>query len=264
MFTGPKEVIVKRVPRSGYFGIGAYPRSTERIGAAISKSGFVTGLTKEEEAYYEEKLGLKAGDLNKHSKWWSDVFNVLYSPTLNKTKPTTLVLDGFINQIQYKVLLASSKIANTEIERNKPDVDFYIVDEEAKAKLENEAFDYEMEAMELLIKLSPEDKRASLRLFGKKGVDDFSESVVKAELRKEIKKDPKLFVETLRDKRLKTKLLLEELIEYKVLSRKGNYYINGDDTIAASTDEAVEYLEDMKNQSVVLALGTRLKKLKKG
>lgn len=262
-FKGPKEVVIKRVPRAGYFGLTAYPKSTTTLGCELSKNGFKTGLTAEEELYYEEQLGLKKGELSKHSKWWSDVFNVEYAPRLNNTKETKLILDDIINQLRYKVLNASSKVANSEIAKKEPFVDFYIVDEEAKAKAESIVFDYEWEAMELVLKLSPEEKRSSLRLFGKRGVDELSEAMLKSELTKELKKDPKAFCDTLKDKQLKTRMLVEELIEYRILKRNGNYYNNGDDTIASSTDEAIDFFEDLKNQSVVLAMQTRLKKAKK-
>lgn len=262
-FTGPKEVVVKRIPRAGYFGITAYPKSTTTLGCELSKNGWKTGLTVELEGYYEEKLGLKKGELSRHSKWWGEVFNTTYSPRLNNTKETKLLLEDDLNQLRFYVLQASSKVANSEIAKKEPHVDFYIVDEEAKAKLESEAFDYEYEAYELVMKLSPEEKRSTLRLFGKAGVDSLTELILKSELTKILKKDPKVFCDTLKDKQLKTRMLIEELIEYRVLKRSGQYYKNGDDTIAASTDEALEFFEDLKNQSVVLALKTRLKTSKK-
>jgi hypothetical protein len=165
--------------------------------------------------------------------------------------------------MKYKVLLATSKVANSEIEKNNPIADYFIVDEEAKAKRESESFDYVWEAMELVLSLSPDEKRGALRLFGKKGVDELSEVMLKSELTKELNRDPKLFVTVLKDKKLKTRMLIEELIEYKVLTKAGGYYKNGEDTIAASTEEVVEYFDDLKNQSVRLAMETRLKKNKK-
>lgn len=263
MFEGPKEIIIKRVQRPGYFGLTSYPKSGTTLVAQITKYGFNTGLTKEEESYYESELGLKPGELGKHSKWWDNIFNVEHAIKCFNTKPTTLVLDNPLNQIKYKVALASTRIANSELEKSNPDAEFYIVDEEAKARKESEIFDYEMECMELIIKLSPDEKRKALRLFGKKGVDTLSESVVKSELHKESKKDPKLFIDTLNDKRLKTRMFLEELIDYRIINRKGNYFMNGDDVIANSTDECIAYFEDMKNQSVKLALENKLKKVKK-
>lgn len=264
MFNGPKEIKIKRIPKSGYFGITAYPKTTTSLGAEISKRGHNTGLTPEEEEYFETALKLPKGTLTPHSEWWDDVFNINHKISLFNTKTTTLILDNPMAQLKYKVLLASSKIANSEVERSNPLADFYIEDIEAKAKKENEVLDYKLEGYEALMKLSPDEKRAALRLFGKSGVDSLSESVVKAELAKELEKDPKLFTDILSDKRLKTRFLVEELLDYKVITRKGNFYMNGEDTIAGSTDECVSYFEDIKNQSTVLALTTKLKKVKKG
>lgn len=264
IFEGPSEITIKRVNRPGYFGISSYPKSTTTLGAEISKTGYNTGLSEDEEAHYEKALGLKPGELSKHSKWWGEVFNTEHSLKLFNTKGTTLLLDSAVNQIKYKVLLASSKIANSELEKNNPNCEFYIVDEEAKAKKESEIFDYKYEAFELLMGLSPENKRKALRLFGKKGVDTMSETVIKAELTKELEKDPMMFVSILKDKRLNTKMFIEELLEYRLINREGNYFKHNDDTIANSTEECVEYFDNPKNQSVKLALETRLKKAKKG
>lgn len=264
MFNGPKEVKIKRIPRAGYFGITAFPGTTTGLGAELSKKGHNTGLTSEEEEYFEEKLKLPKGTLNPHNNWWDNVFNIEHKINLFNTKTTTLTLDNPLSQLKYKVLLASSKIANSEIEKANPLADFFIEDIEAKAKKENETFDYKMNAYETLVRLTPEEKRASLRLFGRQGVDSLSESVIKSELAKEIDKDPKLFVDLLSDTKLKSRLLVEELLDYKVITRKGNSFVNGDDIIASSTDECVDFFEDIKNQSTVLALTTRLKKAKKG
>lgn len=261
----PSEIKIKRIPKPGYFGISAYSKSTTGgIGAEIAKNGYNTGLTSEEEKYFEEKLGLKPGELNKTSKWWGEVFNIDYTIKLFNTKTTTIFINGPLDQLKYKVLLASTKIANSELERhNNPNVEFYIVNEELQAKAESDKMDMEMQCMELITSLSPDKKRDALRLFGKFNLGDLSETVVKSELYKISKKDPKLFIEVLNDKNLETKMLLEELCEYRIINKKGNYYTNGDDTIASSTDEAIEYLKNIKNQSVVLAMKTRLKKTKK-
>lgn len=261
-FEGPEMVKIKNAMKAGYFGISSYAKSVTTLGCELSKTGFKTGLTPDEEAYYETELALKPGELNKHSKWW-DKFNEEHPIRLHNTKTTELILDNPINQLKYKALLASSKVANSEIEKKKPNILFYIDDGEAKAKSEIELFNYEFEGMGLIHKMSPEEKRSTLRLFGKKGTDTISEMVMNAALVLELKKDPKEFVETISDKDVAIKALILELVEKKLLTRKGNYYLHGDDTIANSTDECVEYFNDIKNQSVKLTLTSRLNKLKK-
>lgn len=263
IWEGPTEVQFKPVARAGYFGISSYAKSVTVLGAEISKNGYKTGLTKQEEAYFENKLNLKLGELDRHSEWWSDVFNTKHALRLQNTKTTELVLDNPINQIKYKVALASSKIANSDIEKNKPTCMFYIADEEAKAKMELEAFNYEFEGMGRIHKMTPEEKREALRLFGKKGLDTMTETMLNTELVRESKKNPKTFVETLDDKDIKTKAFILELLEKGLLKRKGNQYIHGEDTIAVSTEDCVDFFNDVKNQTLKLTLTTRLKKLTK-
>lgn len=261
-FTGPESIKIRRIPKAGYFGISAYAKSITTLGCELGKAGFKTGLTPELETYYEGALELKKGELNKNSKWWSNVFNVEHPIRLNNTKVTEILLDTAIDQLKYYALLASSKVANSEIEKG-PRTIFYIDNAEAKAKAEIETFNYKYEGAGLIHKMTPEEKRTNLRLFGKSGLDTMSENVLNSQLMGELEKNPKLFVEILQDKDLATKGLIKELVEKNILKRKGNYYMHGDDTIANSTEECVEYLNDKKNQSVRLILVSRLNKGKK-
>ena len=258
-----KEIIIKRIPKALFSGIGAYDKSTQSFGCEISgKDGrYKTGLTLEEEKDFEKRLNLPEGTLRPWSDWWGN--NIRFN--FQNLKVNRMVIDSPKSELEYKVLLASSKIAKSELERHKsPSAIFYIVDDEIKAEVESASADAKFEAMELLLKLNAEEKRASLRLFGKKGVDKLSELVVKAELIKQMEKDPKGFSSIIGDKRLKVRMVAEELVDYGIINKHGHYYKNGDDTIASSTDELIDYLEDLKNQSVLLAMKNRLDKIKKG
>lgn len=263
-FEGPTIVKIKKVQKAGFFGLASYAKSVTVLGCETSKNGWNTGLSIEDEKFYEEKLGLKPGQLSKHSDWWGEVFNTTHNIRLANTKTNELVLDNPINQIKYKVLLVNSKIANSEIEKNKPNAQFYIDNQEAKAKAELEQFNFEFEGMKLITKASPEDKRGYLRLFGKVGLEEMSEDNLSSQLYLELKKDPKRFFDIMTDKDLKTKAFIKELEEYKLIKRSGNYYKHGDDTIANSTDEVVAYFNDIKHQDIKLVLENRLSKAKKG
>ena len=262
--TDYKEILIRMIPKQGFFfnkGLLSYDKSTTTFGVEISRDGrYKTGLTPKEQAEFEKELGLKEGTLAPSSEWWGDNIEFRFE----NTKPNRMLIDSPMSRLRYRVLLASSKVANSELDVKKsPNALFYIVDGEAKAKVETEQADYEFEAHDLIRSLSVDEKRAALRLFGRKGVDNMSENVVKAELLKEIRKDAKGFSSILKDKRLKTRLLAEELIDYGIISKNGYYFRNGDDTIASSTDELIDYLEDIKNQSVLLAMKNRLSKKKK-
>lgn len=263
-FNGPEVVRIKPNPRIGYFGVASYPKSTFVVSCQLNRKGsHNTGLNSSEEKYYEEKLGLKPGELSKDSKWWGEVFNTEFPIRLSRVKSTELTLDSLINQIKYKVILAHSDIANSEIEKSKPGILFFIDDQEAKAKAEMEIINFELEGMKLILGLTTDETKGSLRLFGKPGSDLMSATNAQAQLMQEMKKNPKTFFDIMTDKDLKMKIFIYELVEKKIINRRSNYFIHGDDTIAHSMEECVNYFNDVKNQTVKLTLETRLKKAKK-
>jgi hypothetical protein len=262
--TEVKEIKVKRIPRPGFFGIASYSRSTITIGAELShKTGHNTGLTESDERYFEAELGLQPGMLKSHSKWWDDVFNVEYPIRLRADKSNTILLDTPLNQLRYRILLASTKVANSEVEKNSPSAIFYIDDVEAKAKKEMETFSFEFEGMKLILGCTPEEKRGNLRLFGKKGTDLMSEDVLNAQLAQELKRDPKNFFSIMSDKNIRTKAFIKELEEKYIIKRTGNTYEHGEDLLGLSIDECIETLNDIKNQKLRLILEDKLKKAKK-
>lgn len=261
-FNGPKTVKIKHAGKAGYFGIKSFSKAVETLGAELTKNGR-NFLSENERLYFEKELNLKEGELKPHSKWWDEVFNVEYPLRLVKSKTNELVLDSAISQLKYKVALASSKIANSEIEKNRPGVSFYIDDVEAKAKKELETINFEFEGMNMIIKCSPEEKRGALRLFGKTGLDTMSENILSSQLYQELKKDPKNFFTIMTDKDLKTKMFIKELEEFHLIKRKGNTYMYGEDTIGLATEECVEWFNDIKNEPIRLILSTKLKRSKK-
>ena len=261
-FDGPEEIEIRRVLRPGYFGITSFGKSITRIGCPISERGHKTGLTDVEEAYYEQVLNLKAGELNRHSKWWDDVFNIEHALRLNNSKTNKLILDNPINQLRYKVLLASSKIANSKIETT-PDSEFYIDNKELQAKAENQSFEYEFEGMERILKMSSDERKNALRLFGKTNMDTMSELMLKSELGKQLKRDPKKFVEILSDADLNTKAWIYELVEKNLLKRDKNGFKHNDSPLGSSIESAVEYFNNPVHQDVKLILTSELNKLKK-
>ena len=263
-FEGPELIKIKRNPKVGYFGLVSYTKSVTVLTCQLgAKGGFNTGITEDEERYFEKALDLKPNELTKHSKWWGETFNVEHPFRLFNDKKTEIVLDNPLNQLKYKVLLAHTDVANSEIGRSKPGILFYIDDEELKAKEELKTLNFELEGMKLILSLTGEEKKGALRLFGKSGLDLMSDDVASAHLMQEMKKNPKTFFDIITDKEIKGKMFVQELVERKLIKRSGNYYVHGDDTIANSTEECVQFFNNPKNQSVKLSLEGKLKKSKK-
>lgn len=255
-----KSIIVKPITRPKFSGVSSYVKTTTKISTEMNEHGvYKTGLSPKEATDFEIALGLPKGTLGPKSPWWGDI-----TIRLNNDKPTFFSFAGVMDEITYRVLLQSSKAANSELEVSKyPNIGFYIDDPEAKAAVESTQIDYELEAIDEFQKATIENKRSLLRIFGKKGLDDMNETMIKTELYKRMKANPKLFVEYIRDPHMKVRSLLEECVEKRVITKKGSYYYNGEDMIGASTDEVIAYLSDIKNQTVKLALETKVKKARK-
>lgn len=260
--TEVKALVIKPIVRPKFSGVSSYSKTqTVFCGAELDPNGlYKTGLTREEEKHYESVLNLAQGTLGKKSPFWGDL-----EIRINNDKPTRFTLSGYMDELKEKVIKAHSKIANSELHlAANPQAMFYIDDPEAKATLEAQKMDYELAALDAFTELLIEDKRSMLRLYGKSGIDNMSETMVKAELYKEVKKDPAYFVKILQNPKLmKTTALLQELIEKRIVNKKGAYYYNNEDLMGKSTDDAVSYLMDLKNQSIKIDLEKRVKDLRK-
>lgn len=253
---------IKPIESNKFSGKSAYPNTVTNLGAELGQSGHKTGLDYrgEEDKAFEEALDLPAGTLGKNSSWWGLNMNI----RLRNDIATILDLSDPMGMLKYKVLLASSKVCNSVKEIAEwPKAQFMIEDEQSEADVISTALDIEQEAMEKFFATSPEEKRGYLRLFGKRGVEDLKETMVKAELSKYVKADPKQFIAYTKDKNIKVRILLEEAVDKGIIKRKGNYYQDGDDFIGNSTEEAVAYLLDSKNQSVMARLESKLRKKNK-
>lgn len=266
-FTLPnKKVKIVSIGKSKFSGLANYPRTVKIIGTELGNDGlYKTGITPEEQVELEKLLQLPEGSLSRKpvdkegTNFWADI-NI----RLDTKRNNELNLEDPIQFLKYRVMLQSTKVCNSPLEKKKwPNAAWMIVDEEEDAKIESVDIDYELNAIEVFNELSEEDKKGLLRLFGKRNLEKSSPGLIKSTLYKELKKNPLNFVKVATDKSLKTKILIEDFLTAKIIVRNGNYFKNGDDPIGNSTDEVVSYFEDPRNQSVVIALKGKLKELKK-
>lgn len=253
-----KIVVIRSLNKDKFNGLSRHAKTVHTLSTELGASGYKTGLTLEEEKHFEEVLGLAKGTLGKKSKWWGDL--EIKMPA----KQLKLNLGDPINEIKLKVMQASSKFANSQLELKKwPHAEYVIVDEESEAQVEAIAIDKEIEAMEKFSNMSIEQKRGILKLYGRKGIDNATESLIKTALHKEIKLDPSKFLELTNDKSLQTKTLVYDMVEHGILTKVRNYYKDGDEVIGNSIEEAVAYLDSPKNNTMKAALIDKLQKAKK-
>lgn len=253
-----KQYVIRPINRNRFSGKSFYDKTyTVIMGAQLGATGvYKTGLTASEEAHYEQLMNLAKGTLNKrNSEFWGDL-----EVRLKNDGITIMNVITPLDEIKHRVLLEHDLIANTEHDvPGNPGAKFYIYDPEAASKIEATKMEFEFAAMEAFHNATIEEKRNLLRVYGKFGVDNMSETMVKAELYKFVKNDFKEFIRLTKSKETTIKALLQNLIEKQIIKKKGNYYYNGEDLLGSSTDEVVAYLSDIKNQTVKLALEGKLK-----
>ncbi len=258
-----KTIVIKPVVKAKFAGISAHSNTKTALeGAQLGKAGYKTGLSKEDEKHYEDALNKPKGFFSKDNKeFWATVLNL----SLPNDKPYYFTVDSIMDEIKYKVLLQHSAVANNELELSlNPMALFFIEDKEAKAKVEEVAIDFLMEAQEAFMNLTTDEKKGYLKLYGKKGVENLSDRIIKTELFKEVNKDSKKFLELTKNPDITLRIEIEEMLEAGTLIKKGNYYNFQNEVIGNTIDSVVSYFKDIKNQSIKIAATVATNKVKKG
>ena len=238
----------------------------------LEKSGTLKNvLTDNEKAYLEEVMGLEYNALSIYKKkdnFWSN-----YQVRLTKTD-TYLDLSIPDDYIKYKVLLANTDYIapNVETLQDKPKAtyQFVLLEEGAEVKTANDKLSttqscwkefgkYEDDAdiLRLVIEtvtaraLSPNTKLDSLKT---KAGDLISS-------------EPKMFLKTITDPLIKTKVLIRKALESGIISKRGDYYYLTDGNIPLcnpgedpTLTVAARYLNTPKNEEMKFSIQAKLKR----
>lgn len=238
----------------------------------LEKSGVLKNvLTDKEKAYLEEVMGLEYNALSVYKKvnnFWEN-----YQVRLTKG-------DNFLNLaipddfIKYKVLLANSDFIAPSIEalqdRPKATYQFVIIEEGAETKIANDnitvtqkcwkefgKYEDNADVLKMVIEtvggraLSPNTKIDSLR---KKAVEL-------------IASENKLFLKTITDPLINTKILIKKAVESGIISKRGDYYYLTDGNVPLCNNNedptltmAAKYLNIPKNQEMKFSIEAKLKR----
>lgn len=253
-----RKVEIKSLGKSKFGGLAIYPNTSGvTLTPQLNKAGgYNTGLTKEEEEELEKILNLPKGSLNKkNGDFW-------HAQEIKVKSKTVLDLSDESQYIKYKWLTASTRVCPSPNDLIKyPQAEYVIVDEETIAKQESKNIDWEIEAFEIFTKLSQEEMRGLLKVFGVKA-DNASMDMIKTKTHKILKANPEVFIATAKDKNLKTRIIIEDMIDKQIISRWKTFFKNGDEIIASSMEELVEFFNNPKNSAIVAGLKNRLEKTK--
>ena len=231
-----------------WIGLVKYKQCFDYIAPYFTRSGSIyTGLTPEDEKYYEKALGYEDGHLAKTSDFWT-TFCV-------KVGSRGLLLDDSIpRQAMIIKFLSNHKRVATSLDKMTAGKDYLLINREAEAIQANKINKIRRDAIKEFDKLTLEQMRQCLRLFGS-NPDRMSNELVESTLFSMVDKQPKKFFEKWVDNKKKdTEFLLEQAIAKGVIRRDRTKYFYGTDMFADSLAEAIAYLDDKKNQDLKLSI----------
>jgi len=199
-----------------------------------------TGLTREDEKRLGEEL---RKDLNPNSEFWDTFFIRIGS------EPLRLNLDSPMDELKYK-FLKSHKLVKNSYSENKATAEYVLVDYDEEAKKENKGAKLKRKAFKEFDKLSANDIRKALRLYGFKS-DNISAEQAEQKLFEVVENDPQQFLDIwVNNKNRQTQFLVEEAVAKNVIRKNKNAYMYGTEIIGRDMEDAIAFLDDKQNQEI--------------
>ena len=241
-------VELKIKKKNPWIGLVKYRHCFDYIAPYFTRSGSIyTGLTPEDEKYFEKALGYEEEHLAKTSDFWT-TFCV-------KVGTRSLLLDDSIpRQAMIIKFLTGHKRVATSLDRLDAGKDYLLINREAEAIEQNKQNKLRRDAIKEFDKLSLDQMRQCLRLFGMSS-DRMSNELVESTLFGLVDKQPKKFFDKwVNNKAKDTEFLLEQAIAKGVIRKDKTHYFYGSDMFADTLEDAIAYLDSKKNQDLKLAI----------
>lgn len=246
------EVILRHKKRDPWSGVIKYKNCFDYIGPVLTRSGNShTGLTAEDAERLEKLLNFSPGTLAPYSSYWK-TFAV-------KISNNELILDTNRpwDELQYLFLKNHKKVANG-LSDMKPGTDYVLINKDSEAQEANKVSKRKREAIKEFDKLSLEDMRKALRLYGYK-TDSMSAELVENKLFEIIEKDPEtFFLKWVNNKTKDTEFLIQEAIAKNIMRKTKNVYYFGTDIIGNSMEDTIAYLNNKNNQDLKMSIMNEL------
>jgi len=238
-------VTLRPLAQNAWSGLKKYRNCYEDLRPYWTRSGRVyTGLTKEDEEKFTDKLGI---DLSVGSEFWANFFIRTWG------KDLFLNLEDPMDELKYTFLKNHKDVKRSLLE-NKASAKFALINKDEEAKRSNLMGKLKRTAAKEFDKLTPDDMRACLRLYGKNG-DTLSNELVQDRLWSIVEGSPQSFIDRwTNNQNRELEAIVERAISTNVIRRNKNIYKYGTDIIGHSLSDTVSYLEDPKNQDVKIAI----------
>lgn len=242
------EVVLKFARVNPWAGIAKYKNCYDYIGTYWTRAGNIhTGLSEEDARRLEKAMGYEEGHLAPTSPFWKT-----YSVRLG-AKDVFLHTEKPEDELAYLFLKNHKRVA-TGLSNIRPQHDYVLVNTDAEAEAANKLNKIKREAFVEFNKMSLEEMRKCLRIYGHKS-DNIGNELVESKLFELIEKDPrKFFLLWIDNKNKDTQYILETAISKNVIRKSKNVYYYGTDVIGRSQDDAISFLNEKANQDIKMAI----------
>ena len=190
-----------------------YRNCFDYIAPYFTRSGSIyTGLTPEDEKYFEKALGYEEGHLAKSSDFWT-TFCI-------KVGARTMLLDDSIPRQEMIIkFLSGHKRVATSLDKLTAGKDYLLINRQAEAIEQNKQNKIRREAIREFDKLTLDQMRKCLRLFGVKS-DNLSNELVESTLFNLVDKNAAKFFDIwVNNTSKETDFLLEEAIAKGIIRK---------------------------------------------
>lgn len=247
------EVIVRMTKVNPWTGLIKWSNCFDYLGSYWTRSGSrYTGLTIEQAREFEKKLGYKEGQLDPMSTFW-DTFAIKIGK-----KDLIINTDTPEGELQYYFLKKHKRVADG-VKNINPSTDYVLVDKDMEATEANKVNKVKREAYRALDKMSLEEMRKCLRLFGIKP-DNLSNEVVEAKLNENIEKDPAKFIRVwVENPNKEINFIIEEALSKNIIRKNRATYYFGTDVIGNGIEDVISFLKDKKNSDILAAIMGEIK-----
>lgn len=247
------EVIVRIMKVNPWTGLTKWPTTYDYVGPYWTRNGNIyTGLSTADARRLEKALGKQEGELNPDSVFW-DTFAVKIGK-----KDVILDTDRPLDELQYLFLKGHKRVADGLSNMN-PSKDYVLINKDAEAEQTNRINKAKREAYRELDKMSIEDMRKCLRLYGMKS-DTMSNELVEAKLSEQVETSPEKFMlKWVNNPNKEINFVIEEAIAKNIIRKSRTQYFFGTDLIGNGIDDVIAFLQDKKNQDIKLAILNEIK-----
>ncbi len=241
-------VELKIKKKNPWAGLIKYKSCFDYIAPYFTRSGSIyTGLTPDEERYYEKALGYAEGTLAKSSDFWKTFCVKVGSRTV-------LLDDQYPRQAMIIKFLSGHKRVATSLDKFTAGKDYLLINREAEAIEANKINKLRRDAIKEFDKLTLEQMRKCLRILGVKA-DTMSNELVESTLFSLVDKNPKqFFTKWVDNKSKETEFILESAIAKGIVRKDRTQYYYGTELFADSLQDAIAYLDAKKNQDLKLSI----------